>query len=316
MPLTNYVISDLRSFQATTGDPRQIAGLYFYQQLDCLVDLAHNVSYDFFMRPKLYIDLGEVQQNERPRPIREILAQLHARFGHDEFFPSNSQRDEIFLPVFGQCGTCSTAEEGDFPRLRDALISAAAAFAERVFDTGVDMLRERVRTTVRVFRQYLRGLQGDSIKWSRENALSLLTENVTYTILRSKGVAGVFGIQTPPEPNWPYTEDANGDKLIEAISQQLQWADRPDPHIVTWEQILNLQRAALRGAEAIATVIDFQEPGSNDELSLLITKCYTWGAALLSVASTAMQPSQSTTAARTTHATTMVRATPYVIRGR
>jgi hypothetical protein len=317
MALTNYHIEDLISFNDVTGNPRQIAGLYFYHQLDLLVDLAHKVSYDFFARPKLYIDLGEVQEpGGPPRPLREILAQLHARFGYDEFFPCNPQRDEIFLPIFGRGGVYSAAEEGDFPRLRDALINAAAAFAERVFDTGVDMLRERVRTTVRVFRQYLRGVQGDSIKWSRENALSALTENVTYNILRGPGVAGVFGIRTPPEPNWPYIEDANGDKLIEAISRQLQLADRPDAHIVTWEQILNLQRVALRGAEAIATVIDFQEPGSNDELSLLITKCYTWGAALLSVAPTATQPPKSTATAQPTHATTMIRTMPYVMSGR
>ena len=313
MALKNYHIEDLKSFNDVTGDPRQIAGLYFYQQLDCLVDLAHKVSCDFFMRPKFYTNLGEVQQDEQRRPLREIVARLRTRFGYDEFFPSNPLRDEVFLAIFGRGGAYSTAEAGDFPRLRDAVIGAAAAFAERVFDTGVDALRDRVRTTVRVFRQYLVGLQGDSIKWSREQALPFLTENVAYAILRSQGVAGVFGVSTPPGSDYPYLEDANGDKLTEAISRQLQWADQPDAHIVTWEQILNLQRAALRGAEAIATVIDFHEPGTDDELSLLITKCYTWGAALLSVAPAMMQPPQSTAIAPTTQATPMIRGMTYVM---
>ena len=41
-------IIDWDSFNEVTADPHQVAGLYFYSMLDCLVDLAHKVSYDFF----------------------------------------------------------------------------------------------------------------------------------------------------------------------------------------------------------------------------------------------------------------------------
>jgi hypothetical protein len=41
MTIPDYKITDKNSFLgATTGDGREIAGLYFYQVLDCLVDLA------------------------------------------------------------------------------------------------------------------------------------------------------------------------------------------------------------------------------------------------------------------------------------
>ena len=294
--LTNYKISDLNSFNAATGDPHEVAGLYFYSVLDCLVDLTYKVSYDFFKRPHLYIDLGPIPTNptdHKPThltaststPFSSILAKLHAQYGSNEFLPSTAQRDEIDLPIFGRVAGYSTDEEGDFPRLRDELINAAAAFAERVFDTGVEMLRERVRTTHRPFQEYLIGLQGDSVQWSREFALSQLTEDVSYTILRNKGVAGVFGIDKPPSGSWPYTEDSNGDKLVEAISKQLMWTNQPKDICITREQFSNLQRVALRGAEAIATIIDFQETLGNSDLDLLITKCYTWGAALLSLSS-------------------------------
>ncbi len=275
--LTNHKISDLDSFNKVTGDPHQVAGLYFYSVLDCLVDLAYKVSYDFFKRPQLYVDLGPT--------LSSILAKLHAQYGNSEFLPSTQQRDEIDLPIFGRVAGYSTDEEGDFPRLRDELIKAAATFAERVFDTGVEMLRERVRTTHRPFQEYLIGLQGDSVKWSKEFALPQLSEEVSYTILRNKGVAGVFSINNPPIGSWPYTEDSNGDKLVEAISKQLMWTEQPQDMCITREHISNLQRAALRGAEAIATIIDFQETLGNSELDLLITKCYTWGAALMSVSS-------------------------------
>jgi hypothetical protein len=284
--LTNYKISDLNSFNAVTGDPHEVAGLYFYSLLDCLIDLAYKVSYDFFKRSYLYIDLGPTESNaDTSQTLSSILANLHAQYGSNEFLPKKAQRDEIDLPIFGRVAGYSTDEAGDFPRLRDELINACAAFAERVFDTGVEMLRERVRTTHRPFQVYLLGLQGDSVQWSRGFALPKLTEDVSYTILRNKGVAGVFGINEPPSGNWPYTEDSNGDKLVEAISKQLMWTDQPKDMCITREQFSNLQRVALRGAEAIATIIDFQETLGNSDLDLLITKCYTWGAALLSVSS-------------------------------
>jgi hypothetical protein len=327
------LIKNHESFQSVTGAQRghQIAGLYFFQQLDCLIDLAHAVSCDFFRRPHLYIELDQSppepapaeeqptaepdqpqsepaaaeeqpQKNNRPRPALPlvfILAKLEAQLGHDEFFPSKVQRDKIYVPIFGRGGSYATAEEGDFPRLRDALLDAAAAFAERVFNTGEDMLLERVRTTHRPLAQYLRGLRGDSVLWSREFALPDLTEEYSYRILRSSSVSGIFGIQTAPTPDWPYIEDANGDKLVEAVSRQLSAADKPVEMPISRERISNLQRAALRGAEAIATIIDFQEsPPDPEPLKLLINKCYTWRAALLSVSpatTVASQPAGGTT---------------------
>jgi len=140
--IPNHRISDLNSFESVTGDPRQVAGLYFYLKLDCLVDLAYKVSYDFFKRPHLYTALGAVQAAGGSQSLSSILAKLHARYGTNEFFPSAAQRNEIYLSVFGQASGYSAQEEGDFPRLRDGLIHAAAAFAERVFDTGAEMLRE------------------------------------------------------------------------------------------------------------------------------------------------------------------------------
>src|SRR5262245_49162750 len=140
---SNEGFNDFASFEAKTKHGgHEIAGLYFYQQLDCLIDLACKVSYDFFKRPHLYINLGSVaspgasgKSNAKEggvQPLREVLAKLQGRLGYSEVFPGKSQRDGIYRPIFGSGGDRSTAEEGDFPRLRDALLDAAAAFAERV----------------------------------------------------------------------------------------------------------------------------------------------------------------------------------------
>jgi hypothetical protein len=215
-----------------------------------------------------------------------VLAQLRGRYGYHELFPSALERDEIYHPIFGRGGAFWLPEEGDFPRLRDALMSAATAFAERVFNTGEEMLRERVRGATVPFRQYLLGLHGDSVIWSRDNALGALTEGVVYGIFRNSGVAQIFGINEPPTAEFPYV-DAKGDKFVESVARQLIWSDPPRQVVITREVFTSLQRAAKRGAEAIATILDFEETASTSDLDLLITKTYTWCAALQRVAALA-----------------------------
>jgi hypothetical protein len=289
--IPDHRIRDVHTFNEVTKDPHHIAGLYFFFMSDCLVDLSYKVSHDFFRRPHLYINLHKAEDEEDS--IAQRLAELHARYGSHEAFLSKSQRDEIYGSLFGKKSSLAE-EDDDFPRLRNALVNACSAFAERVFDTGVEMLQERVRSTHRPFQEYLTGLLGDSIKWSK-HALYLLAENQSYKILRNQGIAAVFGISTPPEGEWPYAEDSNADKLVEEISKQLGSLDETGVENVTEksknkyisrEQISNLQRAALRGAEALAVIIDFNERDDhkdNASLHRLITKSYTWGSALLSL---------------------------------
>jgi hypothetical protein len=56
MPIPDYRIKNFTTFQEVTEEPHQIAGLYFYKILDCLVDLAYKISPDFRKRPQLYIE--------------------------------------------------------------------------------------------------------------------------------------------------------------------------------------------------------------------------------------------------------------------
>ncbi|WAU78449.1 hypothetical protein O1Q96_01010 (plasmid) [Streptomyces sp. Qhu-G9] len=269
----HHRITDEAGFTKVTSDARQVAAVYFYLQLDPLIDCAHHVAADFFRRPQLYTALGR-------QPLAPRLAELHARYGTDERIPSKAQRDVIYQAVFGRTVGGNQSAEGDFARLSADLISAAGAFAERVFDTGEEMLRERVRTSHRPLKDYLTGLAGDALEWAAADALAGIARDRAYTILRNAGVCSVFGISTPPRKEWPYVPDANADKLIEAIGQQLGTGEGP---ALTRESVSNRQRAALRGTEALISVLDFQEDGSNEELTSLITRCYTWGAALRSL---------------------------------
>ncbi len=284
--ITDHRIQNSKSFiEDVTGKPREVAGLYFFSTLDSLVDLAYQVSHDFFQRPHLYIKVGSANCEDINDTLAPILAKLHARYGTDEKVLGKAQRDEIYCALFGKYGENSTEEEGNFPRLRDELVKACAAFSENAFNTNAEILRERVRTTHRPFYEYLKGLRGDSVRWSREVALSVLTKDISYPILRSERVAIVYGIPAAPKPDWPYAEDFNGDKLVEEISDRY----------TTREHFSNLQRTALRGAEAIATIIDFGDKVqkgdeiTDEDFKLLITKCYNWGSALMSLRNYSME---------------------------
>jgi hypothetical protein len=274
--LPDFRIHDLVSFDNLTGKVGDggIAGLYFFQQLDFLVDLAYKVSCDFFKRPESYTDVGGLSQE---------LATLHARYGSDETLPSDSQRDEIFLYIFGSGGERTLPpgvppkqEKGNFPALREDLRKAAQAFAERAVETGVDMLRARIRDALQVTKDYLDGLEGDSVKWSRGNALPRLTENFSYTFLRSTKIAAIFGT-APAIADFPYVESASGHKLVENIWKQLAGDESPT---LNRNRISSLQRAALRGAEAIAAIISFQEDLDNTDLDKITEALYKWDAAL------------------------------------
>jgi hypothetical protein len=275
--LHDYRITSLETFKKATKDQRQIAGLYFYQILDCLIDVAYMVSADFRKRPQHYVDLDP--------PIAPILAKLNAQYGTEINVLAKSQRNEIYLPIFGSWGGSSSNESDSFPDLRDDLLEAAAAFAEHAEDNGDESLREAVRTAHKPFKDYLLGLQGESVTFSKDVLLEE-TEDICYRILRNKGVAAAFGYNKQVGGQYPYATDSTGDLLVAEISNQLKLLNITQ--VYTTGRISTLQRAALRGAEAIATAIDFEEANADlneedDDLELLIKKCYTWRTALMSL---------------------------------
>jgi hypothetical protein len=77
------------------------------------------------------------------------------------------------------------------------LVDAVSAFAERVFETGEEMLRERVRATHRPFKDYLTGLHGDSLVWSTDEALTGVTRELAYKSCATRACPRCLGISTP-----------------------------------------------------------------------------------------------------------------------
>ncbi|WP_330268206.1 hypothetical protein [Streptomyces griseorubiginosus] len=276
-------IADESAFTKAVDGSRTVAALYFYLELDVLVGCARLVAADFFARPHLYTSLGDGRLAAR-------IAEFHARHGHDERIPDAAQRAEVYRAVFGAfaesrtgCSPHRYARAGsDFPKLTEEFVAACTAFAERVFDTGEAMLRERVRIAHRPLRGYLAGIAGDALTWCTEEAAASVARDRAYPILRDSGIAAVFGIPTAPRGDWPYAADPTADKLVEEISHRLA----PGPHLgegvpaLTREGASRRQRAAVRGTEALVAVLDTPDDASPEQLDELITRGYTWGSAL------------------------------------
>jgi hypothetical protein len=259
----DHFVHSLETFNWVTAEPRDVAALYFYHQLDELIEVARAISFDFFKRPHLYRHIEEAE-------TVSALARLHARYGHDEKLLSSDQRFKIYDGLF------STGEH-QFTGGRDALLRAAAKFSERVYDTGEEMLRAAVRDAARKFKEYLTTLPGASTSWSRRTVLPELTDKTAYRILRDRGIRAAFGQSDAVSDGWPYQVDGRGDVLVE-IASELR---APDVDRLNRDHVGKLQRVALRGAEAIATVIEYNDQADRNIVNLLILKSYTWYAALV-----------------------------------
>jgi hypothetical protein len=73
------------------------------------------------------------------------------------------------------------------------LLKACNAFAERMADKSVDMLREVVCAAHRPFKDYLVGVHEDSVRFSQDVALAEFTEKTCYPIMRNRRVLGRSG---------------------------------------------------------------------------------------------------------------------------
>jgi hypothetical protein len=274
-PKVSYHIANRQTFETVVAEPSQIAGLYFYQLMDILIDLAYRISSDFRQRPQLYRDLADSS-------LAATLAKLNASYGTAPNLLSASERSEIYSPIFGNASALSPSSSSDFPRLRNNLLRAVKAFANARAANDQSFLRAGVRTASTSFRDYLLGIHGDSVRYSRDVALAEQTENFCYPILRDQQIAAVFGTINLANVDYPYSTDPSEDILIEQIATQL--TQSPDPAasyaVPTRGSISNLQQTALRGAEAIASAINFGDSSNEDELDLLISTCYVWAESL------------------------------------
>src|SRR5215831_7233557 len=111
MAIPDFTIKDQAGFEKVSDEPNQIAGLYFFQALDYLVDLAYGISLDFRKRPQLYRELGLQSGSSLP----SVLADLNAKYGNDRKFMARDQRAETYQPVFGAWDLGNSPATDSFP---------------------------------------------------------------------------------------------------------------------------------------------------------------------------------------------------------
>ena len=272
--INRHTIENLQSFLEATAGTRRLAGLYFYMKLDCLISLAREVSDDFLSkRPHLYSQL----QEKKDGGLARTLATLKARTGTHELFASLEQRNDIYLRYFGRPDdlTCK------FYQVTQPLLDAAREFSKNVFDgkESNDNLRKTVRRALLTCKRFYKSLDGAALAWHKEEVLFKLTEDYIYKILRNDEVVKVFGGAQGISEEFPYQADSNASKLVEMISNTPIREVSPNQPIPR-HFFSNLQRCALCGCEAIATIIDFNEGDPEESLDILIEKCLAWATAL------------------------------------
>jgi hypothetical protein len=211
-------------------------------------------------------------------------------------FLSGGERQAIYSPIFGASDDLSAASS-DFSRARDDLLRASTAVVDRANDSAISELSSSVIAAQQSFRDYLLSFHGDSVRFSKDTALSEMTERACYPILRDKAIAAVFGVSGTPSEDYPYAADSVTEMFIEQLASQLTFrVDKAQTRLPTSRvAIRSLQRTAIRGAEAIAAIIEFDSETDSDDskVGALIVRCYEWRSALIALKASTGQPSSA-----------------------
>lgn len=257
--------------EATKGKPaRSIAAAELYElwTLDCVVDVAQAISLDFVARPRHYRRVSD--------RTAAVLEQLKARLGHDPDWPDGAQRAAIFGAVFGSGNGDRSAQ---FHQASAGLRAAAAAFAERTFDTGVAMLRQRFRDSVIALRAHLSTLDGQAVDLGLRQTRAIFER--ARSVFADPQVAATFGLPPAPKGDWPLAGvyDGDGAYLVEEVSQLLRPESRnpsPERRFVVRQRVATYGRATL-----IGVADDSHDWDSDDRIDSLIANAYSWMAAAL-----------------------------------
>jgi hypothetical protein len=250
-----------------------VARLYSIWTLDALVEIGYAISGDFIARPQLYLS----------DDIPDAIVDLRMAWGTDARFPNTAQRLAMMTPIFGRSdGLAPDVSTGTAPFhvARKKLVDACIAFSERAVDTGIAMLKERVRSALVPLRAHFdalaeQGHAGKSLRLTASLQMGPMS-NTAVSILLAPDVAKVFSVSAA-DAQWPFqSTDPNGAKLIESVGTQLPLAQ---DYKLGYTRFILLQRVAQEGERALIRVIS-ANPDSDDDLLALISQVYTWGTSL------------------------------------
>jgi hypothetical protein len=266
----DYHITDLNTFKAVTQvdndkGSRQIAALYFYFMTDCLIDLAYELAVKALGNISRFNDAGGMNGFVP-------LASLRYEYGNRKGLPDKAQRDEIYLQVFGVHEDHPSNEHSEFVRLRNDLIDAAVKLMEAGKDSPVPVLREHMRGAHNYFWRFLDELHGDALKWSLKYSFYQIANETAYKIFQTQQIVRTVARTSVSGYDWPFVKDRSGEKMVEEIAEYLGYSQEQK---LTRQRFRSLQLSALSGAEAIAAILDMQQPDDAD-LEIMAKKCFNW----------------------------------------
>lgn len=236
--------------------------MYARWTLDCLVEIAHAVSIDYFSNPEFY------QGDDTPA----IIADLWASYGSNKHFANRDQRNVLAGAILGGSDGYppkgAIAYNDAFHQDRDPLFKACIAAQTATSAQSRDGLNQQVLQALPNFQSYLEGFTGKAAGLAYAQ-IKAVTE-VSFAILRSDTVSTRFiGIHSRIDDNWPLSKsDPNGDKLIAECVAKLKLTDVNMP-----SDFPNLRALAKAGSDALKEIVKLPPDLDLDEL---IRTTYSW----------------------------------------
>jgi hypothetical protein len=236
-----------------------LAGMYARWTLDCLIEIAHAISIDYFSSPEFY-------QGDAP----DNIVDLWLSYGSVKNFPDKDQRHILAGAIFGESDGYppkgATNYNDAFHKNRDPLFKACIAAQTATSAQSRDGLNQQVLDALPNFQSYLGGFPGKAARIASDQIEDVAT--TAFAILRSDTVSARFiGTHSPISDDWPLkTSDPSGDKLIgECVSKlKVPGVDMPN-------DFPNLRALAQAGREALEAIVRAQT-----DLDDLVRKTYSW----------------------------------------
>jgi len=240
--------------------PNFLADLYARWTLDCLVEIAHAISIDYFSSPEFY------QGDDTP----DKIVDLWISYGSVKDFAAKEQRHTLAGAILGDSdgyppkGT--PAYNDAFHQNRDPLFRACIAAQTATSAQSREGLNQQVQQALPNFQSYLGGFIGKAARVAHDQIQDV--SDTSYAILRSDTVSSRFiGTHSGISGEWPLNKsDSNGDKLIPECISRLKISG-----LDMISDFPTLRALAQAGSEALDVIIT-----GTTNLDELIRKTYSW----------------------------------------
>jgi hypothetical protein len=237
-----------------------LGDMYARWTLDCLVEIAHAISIEYFSGPEFF------QGEDAP----DNIADLWLSYGSVKNLANKDQRHVLAGPIFGDSdgypSKSTTLYNDAFHQNRDPLFKACIAAQTATSAESREELNQQVVVALQNFQSYLAGFPGKAVRIAHEQIKAV--SDTAFAVLRNDTISSRFiGTHTPISDDWPLqTSDPNGDKLIaECVSKlKIDSVDMPN-------DFPNLRALAHAGGEALEAIL---HPATH--LEDLIRKTYSW----------------------------------------